>query len=71
MKTKRDKNVFQAEEQDIQRPKGKRDSLASMIKVNDLHDRVEDLTEMKTKRLTLGTDPKEPINALLENFGFI
>ena len=54
MKTKRDKNVFQAEEQHIQRPKGKRDSLASMIKVNDLHDGVEDLIEMKKKDLRWG-----------------
>ena len=47
MKTKRDKDVFQAE--NIQRPKGKRDSLASMIKVNGLQEGVEDLIEMKTE----------------------
>ena len=44
MNTKRDKDVFQAE--NIQRPKGKRDSLASMIKVNGLQEGVEDLIEI-------------------------
>ena len=47
MKTKRDKDAFQAE--NIQRPKGKRDSLASMIKVNGLQEGVEVLIEMKTE----------------------
>ena len=71
MKTKRDKNVFQAEEQDIQRPKGKRDSLASMIKVNDLHDGVEDLIEMKKKDLRWGQILKNLYMPSQRTLGFI